>query len=453
MQTFNARFTRGLTHADMKQHIAHIVEVPPKTRSLKISLAYAPESVENIHNLLTLTVLDPGGFRGAAHRHHPNLDIAIEEAYASPGFIPGPIQPGAWTVIVDTHMIMPDADLYMQLEISGSDEVLLPEAPDWQPGQTAPRGPGWYRGDLHAHTIHSDASWDVPDLAAYARHAGLDFITLSDHNTVSGLAQMDSLRGDDLLTLGGVELTTFWGHALALGRRDWVDWRVTPGQGGMPRIAEDVMAAGGTFIIAHPEAIGDPYCTGCHWGFDDMLPGPARVVGVWNTDWDSYSYNEAGLRLAYTWMNRGLRMALTSGSDHHGGQMDGLAFNMVYAQELNEDEILKAIRAGRLYISVGPMLKLEAAAAGKRAMMGDALRTSAGEALQIQAAWAGCPPGARVELVVDGEVYAQMEAGEQAEQDWTLTGGQAHWALITLRAENGDMLALTNPVYLDGREL
>ena len=58
-------------------------------------------------------------------------------------------------------------------------------APTWLPGRTSPPGPGWYRGDLHGHTLHSDGDWDVPDLVAAARHNQFDFVTLTDHNTLS----------------------------------------------------------------------------------------------------------------------------------------------------------------------------------------------------------------------------------------------------------------------------
>ncbi len=36
-------------------------------------------------------------------------------------------------------------------------------------------GPGWYRGDLHAHTLHSDGDWDVAGLIAFARGAAARF--------------------------------------------------------------------------------------------------------------------------------------------------------------------------------------------------------------------------------------------------------------------------------------
>ena len=84
---------------------------------------------------------------------------------------------------------------------------------------------GWCRGDLHAHTLHSDGPWDVPDLIAWAHQRKLDFVTLTGHNALAGHAELRSLANDDLLTMGGLELTTHWGHALSLGGGDWHEWR------------------------------------------------------------------------------------------------------------------------------------------------------------------------------------------------------------------------------------
>ena len=57
-------------------------------------------------------------------------------------------------------------------------------------GATAPvrvtgRGRGWYRGDCHLHTVHSDGPRTLAELAALARATGLDFINSTEHNTSS----------------------------------------------------------------------------------------------------------------------------------------------------------------------------------------------------------------------------------------------------------------------------
>lgn len=459
--------------------------------------------------MLTLSLFDPAGWRGSGHRHGTQHEINIGRDTASPGYVAGPLPVGTWQVVVDTHMIMPGTQCTIRVEVSttetpdrtdvarssavtgeqdGASVSPTGTATHAQGGaaatqvstiadrsqreatamaseaRTLRRGPGWYRGDLHAHSIHSDAAWDIPDLLAWARERKLDFQMLSDHNTISGLAQMDASSGDDLLTMGGMEFTTFWGHALALGIRQWVDWRVTTDAGptsrAMTQMPAEVEAIGGLFIIAHPMAVGDPYCTGCQWRYPTMTPGTATAVEVWNSDWRSESRNELGLSLAYEWLNAGHRLALTAGTDNHGRHPEEVrspgghdptmhyGFNVVYAEDRSEREILRAVRVGHLYISSGPMLELSAAVGERQAMMGDVLDVPRGQSVQVTASWGGCPEEAEVCLVVDGLPRFAMPAGNEGTQTWSLQGGEARWCLLTLRAADGLMLALTNPIFL-----
>jgi len=455
MQTFHHVFTAVLSDQDMKKHIPFLVQVPPGTEALSIHISYAPDKIDGIDNLLTLTVLDPSGFRGAAHRHAEVLEAVIQEGAASPGFLPNPVQPGEWTVLVDTHMILPGAPLHLELVVSGEDQPdpVLPSIPTADaPAAHPSRGPGWYRGDFHTHTIHSDGDWDIPDLVAFALDNRLDFLALTDHNTVSGLPLFERLCPESLLPIYGSELTTFWGHALALGRREWVDWRVEPGRREMSQIVAEVEAQGGLFVIAHPEAIGDPYCTGCNWLYPDVHPGAARVVEVWNGPWISASSrNQASLELVLEWMSGGLRMVLNAGTDRHNPHdpMPGNGYNLVYAEELSEAAILRAVRRGRLVLSSGPTLTLSAQAAGQKLMPGDSCRTQAGDTIHLSAEWGSCPSGSHLELVVDGEKREAIANGRTA--SWDLPGGRTGWALLALRDPDGEMLALTNPIYFDGR--
>ncbi|MEO8393321.1 MAG: phosphotransferase, partial [Chloroflexota bacterium] len=190
-----------------KQHIAHAFSVPEGTTRLAINFDYEPKVSEGQAegNALSLTLFDPERSRGARHNNRER-DLTITAYAATPGYTPGALQPGIWTVWIDTHRVMPPDTIryFFEIELS-SEPVEVVEL--WKKGSTAPRVAGWYRGDLHGHTFHSDGRWDVPDLVQYARHNKLDFVTLSDHNTVSGLAQLDSFRSDDLLTMGGMELT------------------------------------------------------------------------------------------------------------------------------------------------------------------------------------------------------------------------------------------------------
>ena len=55
-----------------------------------------------------------------------------------------------------------------------------------RPGATC-RGAGheWLAGDFHSHTVHSDGSLEVVELAALAAERGLDLLAVTDHNTIS----------------------------------------------------------------------------------------------------------------------------------------------------------------------------------------------------------------------------------------------------------------------------
>ncbi|MCA1553056.1 MAG: CehA/McbA family metallohydrolase, partial [Chloroflexi bacterium] len=385
-----ATFERTLTAADAKHNLPFRFQVPAGTSQLTIRLTFSPHTVDDFLNMLTLSVFDTHGWRGAGHRHGAEHVVTIAEQQATHGFVAGAIPAGEWTVVVDTHMVMAGAPCAIRLEVSAasgsrSTSHLPRPSSILRPPSLVAR-PAWYRGDLHAHTLHSDGSWDVPDLLAWARARGLDFCTLSDHNTVSGLAQIDAACGPELLTMGGMELTTFWGHALALGVREWVDWRADDGAvrritdavpRTMPQIAAELDARGGTFVIAHPMSIGDPYCTGCQWRYDDMMPGNARVVEVWNGPWRRRSSNnEDALALVFRWLNAGHRLALTAGTDNHGREPEPVpyGFNVVCAEEQSEPAILRAVQAGHSYLSVAPHLELTAVCGDKQAMMGDALK-------------------------------------------------------------------------------
>lgn len=81
------------------------------------------------------------------------------------------------------------------------------------PGKGAPltriagRGRGWYRGDLHVHSVYSDGRLKPAELAAAARAAGLDFIATTDHNTTAAHWVWREAAGDDLLVILGEEVT------------------------------------------------------------------------------------------------------------------------------------------------------------------------------------------------------------------------------------------------------
>ena len=71
----------------------------------------------SIPNLLTISLDDAlGAYRGAAHRHAPRQDLVLGVAAASPGLVPGPLPPGAWTLTLSAHtLVSPQCDVSIQI--------------------------------------------------------------------------------------------------------------------------------------------------------------------------------------------------------------------------------------------------------------------------------------------------------------------------------------------------
>lgn len=447
-------FSDTLTAAQVKHHIPHRFVVPEGCQRLHIRLQFEPLLVGKQRNMMTLTLFDPTGFRGAGHRQGDVHEITLTPSTATPGYYPGPLPAGEWMVQIDTHMILPGADVPYELTVTaevGDGVAAIERAQPARFDFVANPNPGWYRGDIHAHTLHSDASWTVAELVDAARRIGLDFVTLTDHNTTSPLPEMASHSAPDLLTLGGMELTTFWGHAVCLGTMEWVDWRVDRAGEGMARIAEAQTAADALFIIAHPNDQGDPVCTGCRWIYPQMQPGPARLVEVWNGRWgstDPASKNEGSLNLWYSWLNRGLRLAATSGTDAHGpAPLGGVGFNTVYARELSQRGILEGLAAGRNYLSSGPTLSFSAQnGAGESAQIGGSL--PARSEITLTAAWQEAPDGASLRLVRNGTVIDERPLEITGSAVWTVPGEAGQWFVLELRRGDGWMAALTNAIFV-----
>ena len=457
MQT---QFSATLTSGDVKRHIPHPFVVPAACSRLTVRLHYTPRLAGGLTNLLTLTLFDPNGFRGVGHRGGDTHEVELTPTTATRGYLLGALPAGEWIVQVDTHMVLPDTPVHYTLEVTAESDEAVAAVPAARPVPDFSRvlnpNPGWYRGDLHCHTLHSDASWSTEALVAEARRQKFDFIALTDHNTTSPLAEMAALTGDGLLTMGGQELTTFWGHAVCLGAYDWLDWRVDREGVGMAAIAEQLYAQDQLYIIAHPYAIGDPYCTGCRWLYTGMMPGNARLVEIWNGPWFGghpleHNQNEDGIGLYYRWLNEGHKLVATAGSDAHGprGYLGGVGCNVIYAEELSTAALLRALAQGHLYLSQGPTLTLQAhTASGDVVMMGDTLAVQ-GKAMTVSTTWAAVTTGATLRLIVNGAVQERQSVTGAGEAQWTLPAYGPRWCTIELRGADEAMLAVTNPIFFN----
>lgn len=106
-----------------------------------------------------------------------------------------------------------------------------------------------YIGVSHIHSVYSDGSGEVKDIVQQANELGLDFMILTDHNTLRALDEgFEGWYGNTLLIVG-FELNDKENknHYLALGISETFSTRI-PAKEYLRRIKE----AGGIGFLAHP---------------------------------------------------------------------------------------------------------------------------------------------------------------------------------------------------------
>jgi len=425
--------------------------VPEGIVEIRLRLRYTPERVQGVANLITLGLYDPDGFRGNAHRHPPDETVTLSARQASPGFLAGALPAGRWMAQLAAHAVLPDAQpcrYSLEIELVAGEVQSSAAAPAPAEQFAARGGAHWYRGELHSHTLHSDGRLTPAELVELARARGLDFLFITDHNTHSAFQALETVDTRGLLVIPGVELTTFYGHALVLGTEGWVDWRSGYAGWTMQDAARRAHELGALFILAHPNDIGSPFCTGCRWEYGDFDLALADGVEIWNELWQSGgNKNPGGLQLWQQAQAGPRRWLATAGTDLHspldwGG---GAPSAYVYARELSRVGILNGLREGRLILSSGPWLHLLTRdARGQVYSIGDTC-PAADDALELEIEWADVPPDATLLVRAAADVLNALPVSGSGSTRQAVAGGGRFW--LELYDAQGALLALTNPLY------
>ena len=456
------------THRERHQHHQFEIQVPDRTTELLLRFRWGPLDLgsEHLGNGICLSLFGPAGFRGSAMRSSPDQSITIGETDAPPGFLVGPIPSGPWTLVLTAGEILNDGVetgmLTYHLEATartgdpqgtprGGRATVAPAAEAPRPPAGTPR---WYRGDLHSHTVHSDGEITVQDRVRRAVERGQDFLAITDHNTVSHFRELGAWP-EVITPIHGSEVTTFHGHLNCFGLGEVIDWRDAARGSGAARIVEQAHGQGALISINHPSGFGDPWCGGCHWDFALVDYETIDAIEVWNGRWRIPESNNNGALAFWTdLLDAGFRPTAVSGTDSHSAEEDeyiALPMNHVYADDCSEGAILDGIRRGRVVLSSGPIL---------------AFRARGSDGVDVVLPGERLPADGRLDLTVD------VKRLEEPATLWNVTSGSMvplgecrpgsthlvherlvaeKWWRLELRngsAANGDILVLTNPVFV-----
>jgi len=444
------------------------VQVPSGVRQLDVSYRYdrpaVPPGVPG--NALDIGIFDQrghelgdhSGFRGWSGGLRDSFSISNSQA--TPGYLPGPIEPGTWNVVLGPYTVAP-AGLNWTVQITLTFGEPGPAfVPDFPPTRAKGRGRAWYRGDCHLHTVYSDGRRLPAEVAAGARARKLDFIVSTDHNTSASHGAWGQLAGDDLLIVSGEEITSRNGHFVAAGLPPgtWIDWRYRAQDGELPRFLHDIHHGGAIALAAHPFAP----CLACAWKF-----GYAGMdaVEVWNGPWtlDDEVAVQLWNGMLVEAAHGGPWLPAMGNSDAHSEpQVIGLPHNVVLAGDLTRDDVLDGLRAGRTWIaeSADVDLTLSVSGGGRSAGIGERLPVASNVAATATLEVGGVPNGTVLFSSDEGQTHAEaLPAGGTGTVRWQTTPAVSAYVRAEVRHPSSDpsgvipgpMAALTNPIFLGQR--
>jgi hypothetical protein len=290
-------------------------------------------------NVIDLGVYDQNGdlfgWSGSNRR-----SVYISSASASPGYGHGKFGSGKWAVALGLYRIESSVEVRVIVRIYPRERLLL-------------------RGDLHMHTVNSDGSYTTAFVIRSCIAAGLDFIALTDHNTMKQNSEIGNPEG--LTVIPGVEFTNYRGHANFFfsdpGLRFNDNFLVNTFDE-MAALFRRAREAGALISLNHP-------CSDWEFGYEGF---PFDMIEVWNGP--MRGFNLRAVDLWHRFLCQGKRIPALGGSDIHRNELGrtfGTPCNFVYSRGRSAADILEGIREGRgsiAYAGEGPHLDLDIDGAG-----------------------------------------------------------------------------------------
>ncbi len=273
-------FTGTVASADAKTYRELEFDVADGTTRIEVTYDWtesgpAPAQTATV---LDLGLWDADGFRGwsgsrGGRTSTGQAPIFVQPDVAARGYEPGPIPVGRWFVDLGIANVAPLGATYTATVTCSAPAVGAPFQPDpVDPIHVADAAPGWYHGDLHVHSFHSNANAPShEEVVDTARAAGLDFVPITEYVTGQHWGELGPVQraNPDVVVWPGREIITYFGHAIALGETPSVlEYRHGHEGVSLAAIQQATLADGALFQVAHPDFFPPPFgafCRGCYF--------------------------------------------------------------------------------------------------------------------------------------------------------------------------------------------
>jgi len=486
--------------------LSGLVGIPGETLYLPFNLPNGIQRLEarfiegSPDTKLGLGLFGPGGakfqmsdFRGITGEER--REIFVQRDAATPGFTAGDLPSGEWQIAVPNFLnfggtAFVEVKMFSQNGIVDADIVNLTKPATEPVPEMVIDQPGWYKGDLHVHTVYSSDAFSsgsakTPrDAAEAAKANGLDFIALTDHNVTVQNRRLRSASPNGFLLLAGEEVTTWQGgpgHLVVAGlnAQDHIDWRFRPQFGRYARtplwgendspiipLLETLREKRIFSTAAHPYVVPG---AGSDWGFFQDSDLDARALPdaleIWNAEFFASS-GDLSLRQWDLELARNRKLCVNGGSDIHGFDGSnplgtpyeiGTPTTVVWAESLSRRAIVDSLRSCRAYITkdpAGPSLVIKSG----DMMMGDTVVASLTDLVTIEVEVKQAVAGAVLLVFHNGApVYASVLNGDS--QNVTVSvpaiaqgGVRAELRPPLAPSSYPTPLALTNPIFIRSLE-
>ncbi len=402
-------FTGTVSPSSPAPYINHEFDVPSGTKRLVVALEYDKPGICQLY----LSVFAPdGGYRGSrmlpAAIGAVRLELDLSAVAASLGGIAAPIMAGMWRAQLDLERTAYTVDYTLMVECLELEPEMTQvlAAPDFIVKQA-----GWYKGELHSHSHHSDGRSSVAELVASARHHGLDFLSLTDHFTTAGWGELESLANSDLCLIRGLEVTGHRGHANFHGLQSWVNPFVDqPDLWSINDAAKATHNQGGLCCVNHPFSLD------LGWRYHEFDWDNADLLEIYH-----HHEGEDNTRQLSLWdelLRAGKRITGVAGTDSHdpfrGRHRLGQVFTVVQANALTPNAILEGLKQARAYVTLGPTLRFIATSGTAQAGMGETLEAQKAVRLELEITDLEQP--ARLVMLKNGWYFKHLDLSASALQ-------------------------------------